>query len=161
MDVRCRVFASGSSAPSPSEILEVLQALRIPSTSDFGGDEAGWFRGSIHTQHHGVVDIERYFASEEGIRQELNTWAAWLEIIPDNPLGDTLMAKVVQAAQVFTVHLSVNEERVSPALSVCESLCRFLANRTSGLYQIDGRGFFDSDGMLLLAEEAVGESPLS
>jgi hypothetical protein len=60
-----------------------------------------------------------------------------------------LMERMIQTAQLFTLQ---SKEQSARAECVCGELCRFLAETTAGVYQIDERGFFAADGALLVAE---------
>jgi hypothetical protein len=90
--------------------------------------------------------LERYLAEEEGIRAELNSWAAWLETHENAPEHTHLMERMIQTAQLLTLHGGEGPEQI------CIDLCRFLAGATAGVYQIDERGFFAADGTLLVVE---------
>src|SRR5581483_9208979 len=74
----CRVFGSTEEAPEPGEVLAFVNGL-VVATGNFGGDEAGWFRAEILCESAPPLEIERFLASEKGLRAELNSWAAWVE----------------------------------------------------------------------------------
>src|SRR5689334_1570405 len=95
----------------------------------------------------GPLLVERFGADEEGIRAELNSWAAFLETC-DGPHAVPLMERAIQTRQLFTIHDPAGD-RPDPG---CVALCRRLAAETAGFYQVDGVGFFDADGTLLVAE---------
>ena len=92
-----------------------------------------------------ALQLERFLAEEEGIRAELNSWAAWLETRENAPEHVRLMERMIQTKQLFTLQ-SIEES------AQAERLCRFLAEITLGVYQIDVRGFFAADGVLLVPE---------
>ena len=112
-----------------------------------------WYRvfGSLDTPADldvsAPLTLECFRADEEGIRAELNTWAAFLETC-DGPHHVPLMEKTIQAKQLFTLHDPTEGELDR----VCITLCRRLAALTAGFYQIDEIGFFDADGTLLVKE---------
>jgi hypothetical protein len=133
--------------------LEQVRALGVPVTGTFKGDDLGWFRAELVIGDDAVpLPVERFLGSEEGIRAELNTWAAWLESAGEGPVYLRLMQHMIGTTQVFTLGpLDPDDEAaVSP---VCVALCRFLAGATAGVYQADGQGFFAADGTLLVPEE--------
>ena len=92
------------------------------------------------------LHLERFHADEEGIRAELNSWAAFLETC-DGPHQVALMERAIQAKQLFTLH-----DPSDDVLLVCVALCQQLAIETVGFYQIDGVGFFDADGTQLVED---------
>jgi hypothetical protein len=140
-----RVFGSSSEMPAPAAILTFLTGRFASVSGEFATDAPGWYQAELLVD--GVrLQLERYLAEEEGIRAELNSWAAWLETREDAPGHVRLMERMIQTAQLFTLHGGEGPEQV------CIDLCRFLAGVTAGVYQIDGRGFFAADGSLLVAE---------
>src|SRR5262249_43961483 len=120
----------------------------------FRGDEQGWFHADLLLpEGDAAVEVDCYLATEEGVRQELSTWAAWLETTPAGPVQDRLMLHVIGTRRAFTVHAAEDTEGGPAVAAVCLALCRFLAGATDGVYQADGGGFFDAAGTLLVAEE--------
>jgi hypothetical protein len=146
-----RVFGTIDVQPEPARLLEEARALAGEVSGRFRGDDLGWFRADlVVAAAETALSLERYLASEEGIRAELNTWAAWLEET-GLPQAVPLMQHMVSTAQVFTLGpLDPDAEPVVELL--CTGLCRFLARETIGIYQIDGQGFFAADGAVLVRE---------
>ena len=112
-----------------------------------------WYRvfGSLDTATADLgvstpLTLERYRADEEGIRAELNSWAAFLETCA-GPHHILLMERAIQTRQLFTLH-----DPTGDADRACVALCQRLAAVTAGFYQIDGFGFFDADGTPLVEE---------
>jgi hypothetical protein len=143
-----RIFGSSVEMPEPMRILAFLETQAASISSDFATDESGWYRADLCIDDVSLL-LERYLADEPGIRAELNSWAAWLETREDAPEHVGLMERLIQTAQLFTLQCdnpSISSDRV------CVALCRFLAETTTGVYQIDGRGIFAADGSLLVAE---------
>jgi hypothetical protein len=145
-----RVFAANDVHPEPAALLAHLHGAGLPVTGRFRGDDQGWFRCELLPEKGGAVEIDCYLATEEGIRQELSTWAAWLETTPPGAVQDRLMLHVIGSRRVLTVHAADDAEGETAAL--CLAVCRFLAAATDGVYQVDGQGFFAADGALLVAE---------
>jgi hypothetical protein len=147
-----RVFGSNDVQPAPAALLEQVRALGVPVTGRFQGDDLGWFRGDLGIGEDAMpLPIERYLGSEEGIRAELNTWAAWLESAGESPVHLRLMQHMIGTTQVFTLG-PIDPDDEPAAGPVCLALCRFLAGATAGVYQADGLGFFDPAGALLVPE---------
>jgi hypothetical protein len=149
-----RVFGTSDSQPEPAGLLEHLHAAGQRVAGHFRGDDLGWFHAAlVYAEDAPPLELERYLASEDGIRGQLNTWAAWLETAEDNPNHGPLMEHMIRTKQLFT--LAVPEDEADDALAgkVCLGTCRFLARQTDGVYQVDHRGFFAADGTLLVEEK--------
>jgi hypothetical protein len=145
MAVWYRVFGASPEMPTPTAILDFLAGRSASVSGDFATDASGWYQADLLV--NGVpLQLERYLAEEEGIRAELNSWAAWLETRENAPEHAHLMERMIQTAQLFTLHGGEGSEQI------CLDICRFLAGATAGVYQIDERGFFAADGTLLVAE---------
>src|SRR5262249_5631381 len=127
------------------------QSQGMVVTGKFSGDDQGWFHADlVVSDRQALLPLERYLASEEGIRAELNTWAAWLETIENNAHSGRLMQHMITTRQVFTLEQPADQHEDIDRL--CSSLCRFLARATDGVYQVDGQGFYDASGTLLVRE---------
>jgi hypothetical protein len=149
-----RVFGASDAEPAPDGILKRLNTV-APVAGRFEGDETGWFRADLVAAEMTALQelqVERFMSSEEGLRAELNSWAAHVEQCLDSPATVQLMERLIQAQQLFTVHRPEDASGVVVD-DVCVALCRSLAEATDGVYQIDGRGFFAADGALLLRDE--------
>ncbi len=145
-----RVFAAGDAEPSPAAILDRLNAV-APVAGLFHGDDAGWFRAELVVAETTALSLERFLSTEEGIRAELNSWAAHVEASGEGPETARLMERIIQSRQLFTVERPAGD---APLLDdLCLALCRFLAETADGVFQIDGRGFFAANGSLLLRDE--------
>jgi hypothetical protein len=148
-----RVFGTNPTEPAPAALLEHLQRTWAGVTGKFSGDEQGWFRGELISPAGDIsLELERYLASEEGIRAELNSWAAWIETQEGNPHQGLLMQHMISTTQLFTLKPVGNQVGLGRAQKQCEAICRFLARETEGVYQVDGEGFFAPDGALLVKE---------
>lgn len=135
-----RVFGSNDSPIQPAALLAYVG---VPG--HFRGDDEGWFRVDLVLDPDCTLALDRYLVTEEGIRAELNNWAAWLEINAPEPAP--LMQQMISTRQVF-VWKQAGDERFNLAL------CHYLAQETVGLYQIDGQGFFAADGTLLVRDDS-------
>jgi len=143
-----RIFGGSSDMPAPAAIREFLTGRYASVSGEFASDASGWYRADLLVDGL-TLQLERYLADEPGIRAELNSWAAWLETRESAPEHVRLMERMIQTAQLFTLH---GNEESARAESACVALCRFLAETTAGVYQIDDRGLFTADGRLLVAE---------
>jgi hypothetical protein len=137
-----------------SEVPPTLAALQERFDSDavesqIQSDEQGWYRAAFAWENGGVT-IDRYLVSEEGIRRELNTWAAWVESTGEGELQSRLMQRLIATQQLLVM-------RDLPD-GIADELCRSLAVVTDGVYQIDGEGFFGADGSLLLRDDEEDET---
>lgn len=146
-----RVFGMNEAQPEPEAFLAHLQSQGFAVRGHFRGDDQGWFEAKFDLSD-GLpsFDVERYLASEEGIRADLNTWAAWLEI-SDSPHSERLMQDVIGATQLFTLQDSLDDDDENQK-ELMLAICRFLAQETGGFYQVDGQGFFSAEGTLLVKE---------
>ncbi len=155
MGVWFRVFGTNEGEPDPASLVAHLREIFLDeSTIRFRRDEEGWFTADV--LFPGCAQpwrLNRYLASEEGIRAELNSWAAWLEAAEDNRQRDQLMLHLINSRQVFTFEVEIGD--LDPIARIdrwCHGLCQLLARQTEGVYQADGQGFFAADGTLLLQE---------
>jgi hypothetical protein len=149
-----RVFGGNDVQPEPARLLEALQQVDPDVMGKFHGDDLGWFRADLFVEPGAApLHLERYLAEEEGLRAELNTWAAWLETATDNPDHVGLMEQMITARQVFTLECPAEHLDDDHVASVCLAACRFLARATGGVYQVDSQGLFTPDGILMIKED--------
>jgi hypothetical protein len=151
MSMWYRVFGSDDSEPAPAAVLDHVRTLGAAVKADFSGDDAGWYAAELDVGG-ATLHLERFGAAEEGIRAELNSWAAWLETCDHSPHSVPLMEKMIQTRQLFTLRRSDDGTDVEGVGRVCVGLCRFLAAATKGVWQADGAGLFDARGTLLVEE---------
>jgi hypothetical protein len=147
-----RVFGSNEREPAPAAILEHAQGFGAAVKGDFTGDEAGWYAAVLALGAGTPLHLERFLAHEEGIRAELNNWAAWLETCDYSPNSVALMEKMIQTRQLFTLRKPIDHSDEVLVERLCAGLCQFLASATAGVWQADNQGFFAADGTLLLQE---------
>ncbi len=151
-----RVFARSRSAPEPAALLEHLHGQGLPVTGRFRADDLGWVGGEL-LLGEASVGFERYLTDEDDLRDELNTWAAWLETQDHEPRHRELMQHVIGTRQLITMRPPDGVGAVAIG-RLCRTACQFLARQADGVYQADGQGFFAADGAALLREPAPGES---
>jgi hypothetical protein len=146
-----RVFGGTDAPIDPAALLEHLAWLGQPARGDFRGDEEGWF--AVRLELYGAIaaQVQRYLVGEEGIRAELNTWAAWIEQVGEGSAHQSqLMQQVIGTRQLFTIE---PKPTAGPQVErLCLATCQYLVSQIGGIYHADGQGFFDTDGKLLLNE---------
>jgi hypothetical protein len=147
-----RVFGTAETPVAPEAVLADLRGQGWDVAADFHGDEAGWFGATLSFADTTPIHVERFLSSEEGIRAELNNWAAYLETCDYDPNHASLMETVIQAKQLFTIRRPLDAADEVKADGICATLARCLAEGTQGVYQVDQQGFFGPDGRLLLQE---------
>jgi hypothetical protein len=143
-----RVFGSNHAVIPPADLLEALNGQGFAVTGHFRGDDEGWFRAELILAE-GSIEAQRYLATEEGIRRELNSWAAWVEDTLGEEKGGLWMQRIISTTQIFTLRAVEADKTLEDFLSAA---CRYLAGMTEGFYQVDGKGFFTSEGSLAIAE---------
>jgi hypothetical protein len=146
-----RVFGLSSVEIQPAELLEHLRGAGIEVKGHFRGDEEGWFEVQLALDNSSLT-LSRFLATEEGVRGELNAWATWIEQQEANPHRDLLMRQLIAVKQVFTWELQDHDTAAAPLAQLAGELCRYLAAKTSGVYQQDGCGFCAADGTILVPE---------
>jgi hypothetical protein len=153
MSLWSRVFGTSDVQPEPAALLDYLRGLGLEVRAEVKGDDLGWFAAALVFDADATpLHVERFLATEEGIRAELNTWAAWLETCDYSPQNVPLMQHMISTRQLFTVRRPIDHSDEILVEQLCVAVCRFLARVTEGVYQADGQGFFRPDGTLLLQE---------
>ena len=142
-----RVFASIPEEPNPAELAEHLHSLGYSFAPHFHGDDLGWSSASLDFPVGPPIALGRYLAKADDLRHDLNAYAAELETMDDQPNHGMLMEKVIQTQQMFTF-----DEPAECAEGFCQALSQWLAVKTFGIIQIDGRGWHTAEGELLLRE---------
>ena len=140
-----RIFAADPREPQPDAILADLNRLAVVE-GHFHGDDAGWFHADLVCGDN-TLSLDRYTADEQGVRGELNTWAAFVEG-HGGAEHTPLMEFLIQTKQLF----ALDGPEAGVGHSICVALCEYLARTANGVYQLDGAGFFLPGGALLLRE---------
>jgi hypothetical protein len=146
-----RVFGGNDTTPEPEALLAHLRQQGLEIEGQFDGDGPDWFRGEL-TLGDVTLVLERFHVGDEGVRAELNTWAALLETCEQSPHHVALMERTIQSAQLFTLCRPEDNDSHVDTERLCQSLCQYLAVVTAGFYQIDDTGFFAADGTLLVPD---------
>ena len=152
MGLWMRIFARSEAVIDPVLLAEKVAQWLPGTTCHFGADGAGWFHLEIRPPSGGPIQLDRYHCEEEGLRRDLNTWAAWVETCDYCPDAPNLMERVIQSRQFFTVMRSLDTPDESGVDRLCEGLCQYLSTELDGIWQADGQGLKGADGTLLLQE---------
>jgi hypothetical protein len=147
-----RIFSRLAANPDPALLLESLQASGFQVQSHFRGDDLGWFGCEFHLGEGTPIFLERFLSKEDELRDELNTWAAWVEAQDYEPNRFSIMERLIQSHQLFTLRKPIDHADEVTLDRFCDAVVNWLATQTDGLIQIDGKGFFDASGRLLLEE---------
>jgi hypothetical protein len=154
MAVWHRVFGTNDAGVEPATLLSAQSRdLGVEVTGRFRGDDLGWFEAELGLGGT-RLELQRFLAHEEDLRDDLNSWAAWLETAEDSPESGRLMRHMIGTTQLFTLRQidPADDEYQVLVQELCTGLCQYLAHVTNGVYQVDGQGFFDADGLLLVRE---------
>jgi hypothetical protein len=148
-----RVFAPTTAEVTPAALAGAVADAGVPVVPHFKGDALGWTTGELHLPKGGTpLLLARYLTKEDDLRDDLNAHAAELETMTYSPHAVALMERVIQTQQMITVRKPLDYPDETVLEGVCEGLAKFLAERTGGVFQIDGRGWFDSAGERLVEE---------
>ena len=143
-----RVFCRSLAEVTPAELLADLGA----SDSRFRGDDLGWTAGEVILGLGTPVYVERYLTDTDDLRDELNTWAAYLETLNYSAEHVRLMEHVIQSRQLITVRKPLDQANEIEVERVCLAICQKLAQTADGIYQVEGEGWYTSNGTLMLKE---------
>jgi len=147
-----RVFCRSDAEVKPDDLLADVQQPGRPVTASFRGDDLGWTAAEFSLGSGTPVYVERYLTGEDELRDDLNTWAAWLETQDHEPNHGGLMEHVIQSKQMVTVRKPIDSANESAVEDLCRAVCRRLAEAADGVYQVEGDGWYAADGRRLLQE---------
>jgi hypothetical protein len=147
-----RVLCRSDGEVKADELLAATQQPGRPVEGRFRGDDLGWTAGEVTLGPGSPIHIERYLTGEDDLREDLNTWAGWLETQDHEPNHARLMEHVIQSRQLVTIRMPLDHANESAVEDVCRDLCRIVAERADGVFQVDGDGWYGADGQLLLKE---------
>ena len=148
-----RVFSRSGQTPSPSGMVAALHEAGFPVIPAFKGDDLGWTDAElILPGDASPILIARYLTVEDDLRDDLNSYAAELETMATTPQITRLMERVIQSAQMFVMRKPVGTANESRMEALFDFLTRWLARETDGDIQVDGVGWNDKNGAMLLRE---------
>lgn len=148
-----RVFMLQEVGPEPSSIMEQLQMFLPQIQGKFRADEDGWFQLVLSHASLGELILDHFLSSEKGVRAELNTWAAWFE----SKQRLDLMERIIQVKQILSFEVTPELEENVTDPSLFKKLSMVLAALGQGFIHIDGIGFIEADGSLLIEDENPAE----
>ncbi len=147
-----RVFGRSANTPSPVQLVEQLHAAGGAIVPSFKGDDLGWTEAALAWGNGSPILLSRYLTVEDDLRDDLNAYAAELESMSFQPAATGLMERVIQTKQLITIRKPVDQSDEVKLDKLCETACLWLAMQIDGVYQIDGRGWFDAEGNQLVQE---------
>lgn len=149
-----RIFGRSAAEVKPNDLLEHLHMHGETVTTRFKGDDLGWTSIEVVTPHgtDSPLLVERYLTEEDNLRDDLNTWAGYLETLNYSSNNVVLMERMIQTKQLITIRKPVSHPNDVEAERLCERLTRYLAQQIEGIYQIDQVGWHDATGNVLIAE---------
>ncbi len=147
-----RVFCRDSQSLSPAKLLEQLHADGLIVEGHFRGDDLGWTGAELRLGTGSPILMERFLTAEDDLRNDLNSWAAFLETCDYSPNHARLMEHVIQASQMITLRKPIDHADDVSVEKMCLLICRLLATAGDGVYQIDEEGWFAANGEMLLKE---------
>lgn len=148
-----RIFCKNVESASPTNLLNHLQVCGLNVLGDFRGSaENDWSSGELKLGLGSPVYIERYLTDGDDLRNDLNTWAAFLETCDYSPNSTALMERVIQTEQLITLRKPIDHADEIKIDRLCLEGCRFIAQHSDGIYQIDDDGWYAADGTLLVKE---------
>jgi hypothetical protein len=147
-----RVFCRSADEVPPADLLAKLRGEGLTVEGRFRGDDLGWTAAELTLGRGTPVYIERYLAAADSIRDDLNTWAAWLETLDYSPNNRFLMERVIQSQQLVTIRKPLDHSNEVEVDRVCRAICLLIAASADGVFQIEDDGWYAADGALILKE---------
>jgi hypothetical protein len=147
-----RVFCRSGIEVSPAALVAALDERGLHVGREVRGDSLGWTAAAFTLGQGTPVHVERFLTDADDLRDELNTWAAFLETLNYSPNSTLLMERVIQTRQLVTVRKPVAHSNEVLVERVCETVCQVMATRADGIYQIEDHGWYAADGTLLVEE---------
>jgi hypothetical protein len=147
-----RVFGLNVNVPSSVSLCEMLYDNRFEVIPNVKGDDLGWTECQLN--HSGVsIGLARYLTLEDDLRNDLNAYAAELESYQDiQHQAVDLMERVIQTKQLITIRKPLDHSNEVEMEANCIRIAEYFCGIVDGIYQIDGHGWFDLDGKILIRE---------
>ncbi len=154
-----RVFGQNGETPSLDQLQETLSNITPALEFHFRGDDLGWTGGEIQLLHEieqsplgSPIQLQRYLSGEDEIRNDLNSWAGWLETLEYFPDRFRYMELMIQSQQLFTLRSPLDHANEILLEKIVWAIVKFLAISTNGFIQIDEQGLFTSNGKEIVKE---------
>jgi hypothetical protein len=148
-----RAFCRSATELSPAELVARLHAAGVPAEPHFTGDDLGWTGAKLVLPGSGSpVQAGRYLTAVDELRKDLNGFAAEVEAMTYYPGRHALMERVIQTQQLVTLRRPLDHADEATLDALCRGVVFAVAAAADGVVQIDGQGWFDAAGELLVAE---------
>lgn len=145
-----RVFCRSTHEVKPDELLNQLSPHSV--VGQFKGDDLGWTMAEFQFGKGTPVYADRYLTNEDSLRDDLNTWAAYLETLDYSDKRFELMEHVIQSQQLVTVRKPLDHANEVAVEEVCRTICQAIAAAADGIYQIENEAWYSASGECLLKE---------
>jgi len=147
-----RVFCRSADELPPGDLLAKVREQGIRVEARFRWDDLGWTAAEFVLGQGTPIFAERYLTDTDDLRNDLNTWAGYLETLDYSPNHILLMERVIQTKQLITIRKPLAHPDEVAVERLGEVLCRTLAAAADGIYQIESNGWYASTGEVLLKE---------
>ena len=148
-----RAFCRSTTELPPAVLAEQLHAAGLAVEPHFTGDDLGWTEARLILPGTGSpVGVSRYLTAADELRKDLNGFAAEVEAMTFYEGRHMLMERVIQTQQLVTLRRPLDHADEAALDAACLAVVRAVAASADGVVQIDGRGWFDAAGELLVAE---------
>jgi len=147
-----RIFCRSAEELPPGDLLATVRKQGIAVEARFKWDNLGWTAADFTLGQGTPIFAERYLTDTDELRNDLNTWAAYLETLNYSPNSVPLMERVIQTQQLITLRKPLGHSDEAGVERLCTALSRALAEATDGVYQVEGDGWYAADGEVLVKE---------
>lgn len=147
-----RVFCRSDQLGPTEQWLAPVKSIVPEMQTKFTEDRLGWTEGELQFGPGAPVLVARFLTEVDSLRNDLNTWAAYLETMDYSPNHGSLMERVIQSQQLITIRRPLDSPNEVICDRVCTELARALATAGDGIYQAEDDGWYSADGELLLKE---------
>jgi hypothetical protein len=147
-----RVFCRGNEEIKPAKLLARLHENGVVLTGHFKGDDLGWTSAELQIGIGSPLLVERFLTKEDDLRNDLNTWAAFLETLNYSDQNIPLMERMIQTQQLYTIREPINHSNEILVKDACRLVSEILAQSADGVFQIEDDGWYSAEGDLLVKE---------
>lgn len=153
MSYSIRILAPVESAPAASEIRAALRHEGFDVSLEPSPSDADWGEIRLSTQGQTILLARGLRAGEDNpVDDEIDVFLDLLLEQEDTPGVQQVEDMLRRARQEFYLEIP-DEFPWGAGRNVVDALVEFVADRTEGLIQADGEGFYDRMGNLLVAME--------
>jgi hypothetical protein len=151
-----RIFCRSSNLVEVSRLCEFLVSHGFSVNPNVRGDELGWTEAelvSANSPRSTPISLCRYLTKEDDLRADLNSFAAELESYSEiQPQSQGCMEHVIQTQQLITFRKPLDYPNEIELERLCKAICHFFAIQLNGLYQVDGQGWMNAEGVEMVHE---------